>query len=158
MKILHFFLSGLFICSLAGCTTFGGNGQSPQKGSTVPNQQITEQEKKAASFYYDFDDVQVPKDMKLQAEESLMFETPHVKAGLLSFSGSVEPVSLFNFFRVNMPKDGWQMRSYFKYGRYIIVFEKPEKDCILSIVEGHIKTNLEIWITPRVTGIMQTEP
>ena len=117
-----------------------------------------EQVKEPSNFYYDFDDVPVPKEMELDSKESLMFETPHVKAGLLCFSGRVEPVSLFNFFRANMPKDGWQMRSYFKYGWYIIVFEKPEKDCILGITEGHLKTNLEIWVTPRVTGVMQSRP
>ena len=154
MKLLHFFLGGLLLCSTMACAT---TGQRAQKGA-ADSQPVVEQAKKPTNFYYDFDDVLVPKEMELNAKESLMFETPHVKAGLLSFSGRVEPVSLFNFFRANMPKDGWQMRSYFKYGRYIIVFEKPEKDCILSITEGHLKTSLEIWITPRVTGVMQPRP
>ena len=80
---------------------------------------------------------------------SLLFETPELKAGVIFFEGRVDPVSLFNFFMTNMPKDNWQLRSYFKYGRYIMVFEKADKDCIVSINEKTLTTELEMWITPR---------
>jgi hypothetical protein len=99
--------------------------------------------------YYDFDDILIPKEMKLVPKQSLLFETPEIKAGVISFEGRVDPVSLFNFFMTNMPKDEWQLRSYFKYGRYIMVFEKTDKDCIVSINEKTLTTELEMWITPR---------
>ncbi len=99
--------------------------------------------------YYDFDDILIPKEMKLVPKSSLLFETPDLKAGVIFFEGRVDPVSLFNFFMTNMPKDNWQLRSYFKYGRYIMVFEKPDKDCIVSINEKTLTTELEMWITPR---------
>ena len=100
--------------------------------------------------YYDFDDILVPKGMKLVPKSCLLFETPQLKAGLLQFEGRVEPVSLFNFFINNMPKDSWQLSSYVKYGRYIIVFEKPDKNCVISINEVTLKTLLQIWVTPRL--------
>ena len=91
--------------------------------------------------------------MILDSHKSLLFETSQVKAGLLCFSGQFNSVSLFNFFRSNMINDGWHERSYFKYGRFIIVFEKPERDCIMSISESGRITDLEIWITPHVNKI-----
>jgi hypothetical protein len=100
--------------------------------------------------YYDFEDILVPKEMKLVPKSSLLFETPQIKAGVILFEGRVEPVSLFDYFMANMPKDNWQLRSYFKYGRYIMVFEKNDKDCIISINEKAINTELEIWVTPRM--------
>jgi hypothetical protein len=48
-----------------------------------------------------------------------------------------------------MPKDGWHATSSFKYGRYIIGFEKPNKDCIISITDGSFKTGLQIWVNER---------
>lgn len=151
MKLMQLVLASLLVLSLGACATSGN--KNTQK-TTSDNAYLIERAKEPVNFYYDFDDVLVPKEMKLNPKESLLFETPHVKAGLVKFSGRVEPVSLFNFFRTNMPKDGWQMRSYFKYGRYIIVFEKPEKDCIISITEGTLNTALEIWITPRINNII----
>ena len=101
--------------------------------------------------YYDFEDILLPKEMKLVPSSSLLFETPQIKAGVICFEGRVDPVSLFDFFVENMPKDNWQLRSYFKYGRYILVFEKPDKDCIININEKTLTTSLELWVTPRLT-------
>jgi len=104
----------------------------------------------APDSYYDFDDILVPKEMKLVPNSSLLFETPQLKAGVIFFEGRVDPVSLFDFFTNTMPKDNWSLRSYFKYGRYILVFEKSDKDCIISINEKALKTELEMWVTPRL--------
>lgn len=99
--------------------------------------------------YYDFEDVLVPKGMEIEPDESVFFETPQFKAGVLVFSGRVDPVSLFDFFVINMPKDNWSLRSYFKYTKNILVFEKPQKDCIISIVEHTTTTSLQVWVIPR---------
>ncbi|MFW6324202.1 MAG: hypothetical protein ACOC0U_03985 [Desulfovibrionales bacterium] len=108
------------------------------------------QEPEDTHFYYDFEDILVPQEMDLDPKESLLFEAPRAKAGALVFSGRVDPVSLFNFFMVNMSKDNWTLRSYFKYSRYVLVFEKPHKDCIITIVEGRLKTTTQIWVAPRM--------
>jgi hypothetical protein len=109
-----------------------------------------------SNAYYDFDDILIPKEMKLQPDESIMFETPNLKAGALRFEGNVEAVSLFNFFIRHMPDDNWRLRSYFKYERYLLVFEKPEKDCIIRIHNKRFNTVLYVWVTPRINGGEQT--
>jgi len=132
----------------ASCAqTFKSTPESKPPESGAQAQGLPSQE--APDSYYDFDDILVPKEMKLVPKSSLLFETPGLKAGVIFFEGRVDPVSLFDFFMANMPKDNWQLRSYFKYGRYIIVFEKPDKDCIVSINEKTLTTELEMWITPR---------
>ena len=68
----------------------------------------------------------------------------------------MEPISLFNFFQTNMPKDGWQLRSYIKYGRYLMVWEKTDRDCVISIDETSLNTTLEVWVTPRIGGSSTT--
>lgn len=169
MKI-RFILICVSVYLVTGCTAFKPRTtprgfDAPQMGTvqnveTVQNQEISvmPQEEAAvtpsieslATYYYDFNDILIPKEMILDSHKSLLFETPRIKAGLLCFSGRFNAVSLFNFFRSNMINDGWHERSYFKYGRFIIVFEKPEKDCIMSISENGRITDLEIWITPHV--------
>lgn len=104
---------------------------------------------KTANHYYDFDDILVPRDMELDPKLSFVFESPQVKAGVLVFKGRVDSVSLTNFFINNMLKDGWHLGSSFKYRRTILVFNKPEKDCIINIIDDRFSTSLEVWIAPR---------
>jgi hypothetical protein len=132
----------------ASCAqTFTSTPESKSPASDIKAQGLPSQG--TPDSYYDFDDILIPKEMKLVPNLSLLFETPEIKAGVIYFEGRVDPVSLFNFFMTNLPKDNWQLRSYFKYGRYIMVFEKPDKDCIVTINEKTLTTELEMWITPR---------
>jgi hypothetical protein len=103
-----------------------------------------------SAFYHDFEDVLIPPGMKVLPKQSMLFETPRVKTGVMVYEGRVDPVSLFDFFMTNMPKDNWSVRSYFKYNRYILVFEKPDRDCIITLVDNALNTQLEIWVAPRL--------
>jgi len=138
-----------FLFLLTSCApTVNSSRKSIPSGSDLQAQDIPV--RGAPDSYYDFEDILVPKEMKLVTSSSLLFETPQLKAGVIFFEGRVDPVSLFDFFVNNMPKDNWQLRSYFKYGRYMLVFEKPDKDCIISINEKALTTELEMWVTPRL--------
>lgn len=140
------FLVLLFLVS-ACVQTIGSGAKSTPPEPTDRDQDALAQE--PANFYYDFNDIPIPKEMRLVPNSSFMFETVDIKAGVIFFEGRVEPVPLFDFFINSMPKENWQLRSYFKYGRYIIVFEKPDKDCIISINRKTLTTQLEVWVTPR---------
>lgn len=149
MRVLTLFFP-LLLFFVASCASpLKSKVKSYPSESALQVKEIPTQE--TGGSYYDFDDILVPKEMKLVPESSLLFETAHLKAGGILFKGRVDPVSLFDFFLNNMPKDNWQLRSYFKYGRYIMVFEKPDKDCIISIKEKALTTQLEMWITPRIS-------
>ena len=102
-----------------------------------------------ANSYYDFNDIMVPNAMKLMPKESILFETAQIKAGVISFEGRVDPVSLFDFFVTSMANDGWKLRSYFKYGRYMLIFEKMDKDCVIKITSKTLSADLELWVMPR---------
>ncbi len=140
----------LALLVLSSCSTFQGARQ-PSPGD-APRSGV---ETRPAPRYLDFDDILLPREMDLVPDKSLLFETPGVKAGLLVFQGRVEPASLFDFFMANMRKDNWQLRSYFKYTPYILVFEKPDRDCVISLEEGALHTELQIWVTPRYSGAME---
>ncbi|MFW6055622.1 MAG: hypothetical protein ACOC9D_06915 [Thermodesulfobacteriota bacterium] len=100
--------------------------------------------------YFDFDDILIPSDLTLDRNSSIMFQTSRIKAGKLEFHGRVDPVSLFNFFIVNLPKDNWSIKGQFKYGHFLIIAEKADKFTVLKITEGNFKTMLQVWVTPRL--------
>ncbi|PTN36531.1 hypothetical protein [Desulfonatronum sp. SC1] len=138
----------LFVASCAS-KQHGGNGDHTDPTVTPSG---------AANYYYDFDDILVPRDMELVPRSSFVLETPGVKAGMLVFKGRVDPVSLTTFFTNNMLKDGWHLSSSFRYQRTIMVFTKPERDCIINIHDGRFSTEMEIWIAPKAASNAPTPP
>lgn len=131
---------------VGGCSLkSGGVSSSPEPGKA--DQTTTSPRYK----YFDFDDVPVPDDMQHQIKKSLIVETPQLKFGMSIFEGRVDAMSLVTFFQTYMPKDNWMLRSSLKSVRTVMVFEKADRNCIISITDGEFKTHLEIWIAP-VTG------
>ncbi|MFP4036288.1 MAG: hypothetical protein ACLFUE_02075 [Desulfobacteraceae bacterium] len=142
-------LGALFVvllCVAACGGRFGG--KTPSEPVSISDE--FEEDLPRDSAYYDFEDIPVHRKMKLEPEPSLLFETRNLKAGRICFKGRLDPVELFEFFVVNMPSENWQLRSYFKYGVYLLVFEKPDRDCIISINKSTFNTQLEIWVTPHL--------
>ena len=104
----------------------------------------------ALGRYYDFDDIQVPVQLKLNKEKSILFKVGSFKAGLLSFSDNLEVESLINFFVESMTKDNWVLKSSFKYPKIALFFAKQGKTCIIHITEHTFSTEVEIWVAPTI--------
>ena len=96
-----------------------------------------------------FEDVLVPSELNLNRNRSFVFETQGFKAGTLYFRGYVEPDSVADFFKAHMPKDGWQLKSIFRHPKTVLLFEKPQKNCIITIYEETVFTYVEIWVAPQ---------
>ena len=107
-----------------------------------------------AQVYYDFVDILIPAELSLVKKSSFVYSTPSFSAGVLVFEGYVQGESLVNFFTTNMPKDGWTLKSSFRYRRVILSFEKEERSCLVSVAEFPLKTRVEIWVAPQVRATM----
>ncbi len=118
-------------------------------GETQPSSDAAPQ---TMDNYYDFDDIPVPQEMKLQGDESFILETPSERSGVMVFEGKVEIQSLRSYYINNMARENWNMRSAIKSSRTILVFEKPGRYCIITMMDGRFSTQMEIWVTPRSNG------
>ena len=107
-----------------------------------------------APVYYDFVDILIPAELSLVKKSSFVYSTPSFSAGVLVFEGYVQGESLVNFFTTNMPKDGWTLKSSFRYRRVILSFEKEERSCLVSVAEFPLKTRVEIWVAPQMAASM----
>jgi len=143
-KIFVVTLAMVSLLMLGGCESalLNRDGGDAPKRSTQPATQ-------AVGTYQEFDDVLIPNDMELDDKASFVFETPQFKTGIVTYEGRVEAVSLANFFEKELPKDNWRLRSKMKYNRTIMVFEKPDRDCIINIIDDTFKTIVEIMVAPR---------
>ncbi len=109
-------------------------------------------EMKSRASYYDFEDVIIPAEMKLDSKNSFIYSATRYKAGVLTFNGRVEPESLALFFENNMPKDGWRPISVMKFRGTMLVFLKEDRACVITIREGTFSTDLEVRVGPIEPG------
>ena len=131
-----------------------GTGCSVLKSKTGPGGSatgISAQPSQPQTVYMDFGDVLLPKDLKVDNDNSFVFSTAGLTAGVLSLKGRVEVESLISFFENRMPEDGWQMISEIKAGRSMLLFKKQARWCVIGIEEGQMSTHALIWVAPTLT-------
>ena len=142
-KVLAFIgIGAVFFLIISGCA-----GMKSKK--SVPESQVTTPKDKGPSpLYYDFGDVLIPSELKVNKKASFVYKTSGFSAGVLALSGRVEISSLFGFFESNMQKDNWRDMGSFKSPRTIMLFQKENRWCMINITEKDFKTYVEVWVAP----------
>jgi hypothetical protein len=143
-----FFMGSMLVLMivLAACS-------STPKKTDGSNAQVKDE--KNAPLYYDFGDVLVPRELKLNAKSSFVYQSSGFTAGVLVFESKVERVSLIEFFDNNMVKDNWQAVSAFKSPRTLLLFQKENRWCVINISDNNWDTMVEIWVAP-FSGISES--
>ena len=144
----------LIVLGLAIAMIFSGGGCS---SLTKKNNQATAPSAKSDSGvparYYDFGDVLVPKELKVEKKSSFIYQTEGFSAGVLVLKGRIETSSLISFFENNMTKDNWHMISSFKSERTMLLFQKDHRWCVMAITDESFYTYVEIWVAPTAKDI-----
>ena len=128
----------LFIFLISGCATVneGDEGAGAQDTGFAP------------PIYFDFGDVQLPKELKVDKKSSFVYRTEGFSAGALVLEGRVERYSLISFFESSMATEGWKFISSFNSPRTIMLFQKESRWCMINITDGKLTTLVEIWVAP----------
>jgi len=139
MAVLFFIVSG---CSAL---------KTRESGST--SQPAAKKERENAPLYYDFGDVLIPSELKVDKKASYIVQSPGFLTGILLLKGNVERNSLIAFFENNMAKDNWRAITLFKSPRTstILLFQKENRWCVISINEKNYSTYVEIGVAPAVS-------
>jgi hypothetical protein len=114
----------------------------------VPAWEEATEEETPGPAYYDFGDVLIPLELKVDKKKSFIYHAPGFTAGVLVLNGRVELDSLIRFFENNMAKDNWRLLSSFKSPRTIMFFTKANRSCIINVTERQLKSEVEIWVAP----------
>lgn len=149
-KTLAFLLCLMISIALTGCTG-KSDSASPEAGGLPED--MPEKSKKTTAIYYDFEDVLVPLELKINKSRTVVVSTPGFKSGILSLKGRVDSNSLFNFFSNNMVKDNWNVISKIKSpGTIIMVFQKTSRCAVITIRESSMNTYVDIGVAPTLEG------
>lgn len=149
-------LTVFIVWTLAGCASNQGSpppaspfGQQSQSGS-MQSQPPSASSSTAGHrpMFYDFEDIPAPAELDLVPSDSYVFQSGGYKAGVLTLKGRVDTNSLINFFQMAMPRENWKLKGGFRYRRSVMIFEKPDKVCVINISEKMYYTYVEIYVAP----------
>ena len=161
MRAKNFVLVTVALCMLGllwGCGSVlqeqkKESSSTPTQAPQAPPPPVSKKADRVMGRYYDFDDVQIPNELKLDAKNSKVFQSPNLVAGVLTFDAYVEVKSLVNFFKEAMTRDNWASRAYFILPpKTVLLFEKKNKRSIIFIEENVFNTRVEVWMIPTNDG------
>ncbi len=132
----------IIVFLIMGCSALSDQTNTSARQGEVPETQ------KSAPSYYDFGDVLIPSELKLDRKSSFVYQTAGLSAGVLVLKARVELNSLIKFFEVNMTKDNWRLLGSFKSPRTIMMFKKENRWCVINITATVYNTLVEIWVAP----------
>lgn len=132
--IVLLLLSGCSVLKMKKSTSSQNTPQVAAKPENVPT-------------YYDFGDVLVPKELKVDAKNSFVFRTPGLTVGMLALKGRVQADTLPTFFENKMPVDGWRLISSIEGKRSMMLFRKNNRWCVINITDSQFSTTVEIWVS-----------
>ncbi len=97
----------------------------------------------------EFEDVKIPPEMELDRGESMVYESYNLRMGVLYYSGKMELPETVDFFKVNMPKQGWELLNSFQHKTHILNFAKGDRSCIIIVAKPKMgKTEVQVWMGP----------
>jgi len=128
--VLYLCVVLLILMMLGGCATSNpfGSSNSSQVGQT-------DMEPFSAKVA-DFDDLEIPMDMKYNNDDSMVIRTTSFEGGILTYSGRVELESLKLFMISALENKQWKLVGEAQTRRTLLAFTKPNKTCMVVLEEG----------------------
>ncbi|MBF0229259.1 MAG: hypothetical protein HQK63_06655 [Desulfamplus sp.] len=144
IKRVVFVIVGISILFLfSGCSNslFSGSGKKQTVSSKVSQQ--------TNAVYYDFEDILVPRDMKIDDGSTVVVSTPGHTSGIITLKGRISKDSLLKFFNNNMQKDNWNIISQIRSPTAIIlIFQKASRWAVITLRDREYYTYAEIGVAP----------
>ncbi|MFH1913149.1 MAG: hypothetical protein ABIK45_02600 [Pseudomonadota bacterium] len=119
------------VFGLSACATTGSGGSDSSTATPTATQY------QEPDYYYDFDDILIPKEIKYVENESYKLDNAKFRAAIMKFKGRVQVLELVQYFINNMSKDNWTLVSNNKAGKLSVLnFEKFNKSAVIQVDDG----------------------
>ncbi len=143
---------------LMGLMTFSGCADSPFGGSSSSAPGDDGDFGTFSTQVGDFDDIELPIDMKYVNSESMAIRTDSFEGGILTYNGRVEVTSLKQFIMTAMENKKWKLAGEAKSQNMLLAFTKPSKTCMVVLEEGfggkygYTKATLYVTVDKAASG------
>lgn len=154
-RFSYYLIAGVFLLVLSGCASQNPLPAADMTGTggnvgPLPN---------AVSNY---DDIELPPEMKLDAKKSMSIKTESFRGGVLVFTGKIEITSLRDYVISSMKNNNWRHVGEASYDNVLLAFTKPDKTAMVVLREGFGgslgSTYLEMYVTVDVAASQQLNP
>jgi hypothetical protein len=147
MKSLIKFVNFVIIISLLALTGCASMHTASTSGTATATD--TESAKNEPYFPTNFNDFEVPGELKIDSKHTMFINTSSFTGGIIAFSGRVEITSLADYFINSMQKNNWTLTGEVRYNNILLAFTKPNKNCMISIYGDsyNYKTKVNVYIT-----------
>ena len=137
MKFKQFLFLSFFLVFLRSCA---GDSLLPVKGPEGdPSTELSLAE---------FDDLPIPLNSKLDKKESIIISKRDGWLGRLTFNTSEKQINVFDFFRNELPKFGWQKLSEISSETSILNYQNKSRLALIQIVENFLYgSNVTVTVT-----------
>jgi|TARA_B100000287_G_C20666636_1_gene791933 hypothetical protein len=137
MKFKQFLFLSFFLIFLSSCA---GDSLLPVKGPEGdPSTELSLAE---------FDDLPIPLNSKLDKKESIIISKRDGWLGRLTFNTSEKQINVFDFFRNELPKFGWQKLSEISSETSILNYQNKSRLALIQIVENFLYgSNVTVTVT-----------
>jgi hypothetical protein len=98
--------------------------------------------------FLDFPDIPIPPELTVQPKSSNVFQSGPIKMGFLTLRGRVDSNSVMSFFVAALPHEGWRLKGQFRYNRALLIFDKPDRVCVILVKEDMYYNYVEIYVSP----------
>ncbi|MFH1778881.1 MAG: hypothetical protein ABH847_02490 [Candidatus Omnitrophota bacterium] len=132
---------GVFILmsvTMMGCATTGYRETSAEIEKSL-----------AVASTLRFDDIPVPSGFLQISNESFIFQSESLRAGVLKYSGKSSPDVVMQFYKEQMSLYNWQLINLIEYGKKQLNYEKTGQSCIITIEGARSKSVLTISVGPK---------
>ncbi len=135
--------------SLCSCSLIGSSA-GKEGAADVSSTPASEE---APSITYEFPDLPLPVELKMDNDKSVVIRYPNYRGGIIVLKGRVTVDSLVDFFTKNMPKYGWKFTGSLNAHRILMGFSKQGNAyCLIVVSEGNLgfQTEVQIWLSEPV--------
>jgi len=155
MKHLVYFLFlmvGIVVLSSCSDTMFSSSGSISNVSNVPP----------ISMSLNGFPDIELPSDMELDNEESMVIRTDSFMGGVLDYSGRIEMQSLKEYIIASMKRNKWKVVGEASSETIMLAFTKPNKTCMVVIEEdiGGVlgKTQFYLYVTADLAAAKRLNP
>ena len=121
--------------------------QEPKVEVSSPEQvEVVSPKEKTSPIYYPIPFIPVMTELNYQADKSAIFKTGKVLTGMLVFSGRLKSNALVEFYRAQMPLQGWEEVGVFSSKINFLSFRRPEGTAFVIISDGMFSTEVRIVV------------
>jgi len=153
VRVLGLMIAGVGLLGfLLGCGSVLQE-QKKESSATPVAPSVGKKLDRPQGIYYDFEDIQIPNELKVDIKNTKIFQTTNLVAGVLVLDGYVDVKSLITFFKDSMGRDNWQIKGNFRLPpKTVLLFEKKNKRSVFFIEESMFNTHAEVWLIPTQDG------